>query len=54
MVRTTDDRYRHTVVTAVTNQDTIVGRIGLVGNSASVAAGRVASTTTRGTEFEQV
>lgn len=52
-VRTSDGRYRHTVITTVTDQDTIEGRIGLVGNSASVAATRVSSTTTRGTEFQQ-
>jgi hypothetical protein len=52
-VRTTDGRYRHTVVKTVVSQDSVTGRIGLQGNSASVAAGRVASTTTRGTEFRQ-
>lgn len=52
-VRTSNGRYRHIVITAVTDQDTIEGRIGLVGNSASVAAERQSSTTTRGTEFRQ-
>lgn len=52
-VRTTNGRYRHTVVKTVTDQDNISGRIGLQGNSASVAAARVASTETRGTEFRQ-
>jgi hypothetical protein len=53
-VKTTDGRYRPMIVTTVTDQDNVIGRIGLVGNSASVAATRVASTTTRGEEFQQV
>lgn len=53
-VKTTDGRYRPMIVTTVTNQDNVIGRIGLKGNSASVAATRFTSTTTRGTEFRQV
>lgn len=52
-VITTDGRVRHTIVTTVTDQDTIEGRIGLVGNSASVAATRETGTKTRGTQFEE-
>lgn len=52
-VRTTDGRYRHTVITEVTDQDTVTSRIGLVNDSSSVSSTRVASTTTRGSEFQQ-
>ena len=52
-VRTSDGRYRHTVITAVTDQDTITSRIGLVNDDSTVNSARVASTTTRGTEFQQ-
>jgi hypothetical protein len=53
-VKTTDGRYRPMIVTTVTDQNHVIGRIGLKGNSASVAATRFTSTTTRGTEFRQV
>lgn len=52
-VRTTDGRYRHMVVTTVTNQDTVTGRIGLKGNAKIVNAIRQPSTETRGEEFVQ-
>ena len=58
-VRTTSDtRYRHTMLTTVTDQDTVVGRIGTankVTDSLGVAvnAARQSSTTTRATEFRQ-
>lgn len=58
-VRTSaDGRYRHTMLTTVTDQDNVEGRIGTAdrladGFSASVAAARQSSTTTRGTEFRQ-
>lgn len=52
-VRTTDGRYRHMVVTTVTDQDTITGRVGLMGNKKTVNATRQSSTDTRGEEFVQ-
>lgn len=52
-VRTSDGRYRHMVVTTVTNQDTISGRVGTVRNNKTVNAARQASTDTRGEEFVQ-
>jgi hypothetical protein len=52
-VRTTDGRYRHMVVTTVTDQDTITGRVGLMGNKKTVNATRQPSTDTRGEEFVQ-
>lgn len=52
-VRTTDGRYRHMVVTSVTNQDTITGRVGTARNKKTVNATRQASTDTRGEEFVQ-
>lgn len=42
------------VVTTVTNQDTISGRVGTVRNKKTVNATRQASTLTRGKEFVQV
>lgn len=52
-VRTTDGRYRHMVVTTVTNQNTISGRVGTMRNKKTVNATRQASTDTRGEEFVQ-
>jgi hypothetical protein len=52
-VRTSDGRYRHTMITEVTDQDTITSRIGLANDTSTVSSARVASTTTRGTEFQQ-
>lgn len=52
-VKTTNGRFRHVVVKTVPTQNSITGRIGLAGNSASVSATRAASTTTRGTQFNQ-
>lgn len=52
-VRTTDGRYRHMVVTTVTNQNTISGRVGLAANKKTVNATRQNSTPTRGKEFVQ-
>ena len=54
-VLTDDDRIRHARVTAVTDQDNITVRLGTLKTSASVTfdADRVASTTTRGTIFQE-
>lgn len=52
-VKTTDGRFRHVVVKTVASQNSITGRIGLVGNGTTVSATRAASTTTRGTQFNQ-
>lgn len=41
------------VVTSVTNQDTITGRVGTARNKKTVNATRQASTDTRGEEFVQ-
>lgn len=53
-VRTTDGRYRHMVVTTVTNQNTISGRVGTARNKKTINATRQNSTVTRGKEFRQV
>jgi hypothetical protein len=49
-----EDRIRHVIVTAVTDQDNITVRLGGTGNPLStqnIDADRVVSTTTRGTLF---
>jgi ribosomal protein S10 len=52
-VRTSDDRYRHMVVTTVTSQDQVTGRVGLPSSKKTVTATRQPSTDTRGEEFVQ-
>jgi hypothetical protein len=50
------DRIRHVIVEAVTDQDNLEVRVGGVSNpgvSRGVAVERVASTTTRGTLFQE-
>lgn len=54
-VLTDDNRIRHARVTAVTDQNNITVRLGTPQTSASATfeADRVASTTTRGTIFQE-
>jgi hypothetical protein len=54
-VETDAGRIRHARVTAVTDQDNITARLGTAKTSASVTfeADRIASTTTRGTIFQE-
>lgn len=49
-VKTTGGRYRHGIVTSVTNQNSISVSIG---KATAIAVTRASSTTTRGTQFSQ-